>query len=72
MSKWLFLVLFALVIYLVVKQSRRKDRAQDRATPLPEDMVACARCGVNLPKSEAFQSQGRFFCSKDHGASESA
>lgn len=72
MGKWIFLVLFALVIYLAVKATTRKDRAKAHAPRLPEDMVACGRCGVNLPKSEAFQSQGRFFCCKDHGESESA
>ena len=69
MGKWLFLVLLAIVIYLFIKQTRRKDAARVDATRLPEDMVACVRCGVNLPKSEAHQVQGRFFCSKEHGAS---
>ena len=72
MGKWIFLVLFALVVYLAVKAARRKERAKARSLRLPEDMVACGRCGVNLPKSEAFQSQGRFFCCKDHGESETA
>lgn len=72
MGKWIFLVLFALVIYLAVKAARRKIRAKVRSLRTPEDMVACSRCGVNLPKSEAFQSQGRFFCCKDHGVSGSA
>ncbi|OFZ98026.1 MAG: hypothetical protein A3H35_00760 [Betaproteobacteria bacterium RIFCSPLOWO2_02_FULL_62_17] len=72
MGKWLFLVLLALVVYLAVKAARRKVRAKVRSLRTPEDMVACGRCGVNLPKSEAFQSQGRYFCCKDHGDSETA
>ncbi len=72
MGKWIFLVLFALVIYLAVKATRRKKRAKVHTLRSPEDMVACSRCGLNLPKSEAFQSQGRFFCCKDHGVSETA
>lgn len=28
----------------------------------PEDMVKCAHCGVNLPRSEAIYSGGDFFC----------
>ena len=72
MGKWLFMVLLALVIFLAVKAARRKVRAKVRSLRPPEDMVACGRCGVNLPKSEAFQAQGRFFCCKDHGVSGSA
>jgi uncharacterized protein len=70
MGKWIFLVLFALVVYLGVKAARRKARAKVRSLQTAEDMVACVRCGVNLPKSEAFQLQGRFFCCKDHGVPE--
>jgi uncharacterized protein len=29
-------------------------------------MVRCARCGVHLPKSEGFLSQGSFYCSDEH------
>jgi uncharacterized protein len=29
-------------------------------------MVACAGCGVHLPRSEALLSQGRFYCSEEH------
>jgi formylmethanofuran dehydrogenase subunit E len=27
-----------------------------------EDMVACARCGVNMPRSEAREEGGKYFC----------
>ena len=27
-----------------------------------EDMVACARCGVHLPRSEAREERGAFYC----------
>jgi len=69
MGKWIFLVLFALVVYLAVKAARRTSRAKADTPRIAEDMVACGRCGVNLPKSEAIESQGRFFCCKDHGVS---
>ena len=69
MGKWGFLILFALVVYLAVKATKRKNRAKSRVPPLAEDMVACAHCGVNLPKSEAIPLRGSFFCCKDHGVS---
>lgn len=31
-----------------------------------EDMVKCAQCGVNLPRSEAIYSGGEFFCTPEH------
>lgn len=31
-----------------------------------EDMVKCAQCGVNLPRSEAIYSGGDFFCTPEH------
>jgi len=31
-----------------------------------EDMVKCAHCGVNLPRSEAIYSGGDFFCTPEH------
>jgi uncharacterized protein len=37
------------------------------------ELVACAQCGVNLPKSEAYAASGvlpgaggRFYCSEEH------
>ena len=30
--------------------------------PQGEDMVTCARCGVNLPRSEALEAAGSFRC----------
>jgi uncharacterized protein len=29
-------------------------------------MVRCAQCGVHLPRSEGFLSQGNYFCSDEH------
>jgi len=33
---------------------------------MPERMVACARCGVHLPESEALEGDGGRFCSEEH------
>jgi uncharacterized protein len=62
----LFFVILGLVIWLIV---RGILRAQDRASRAPgaksaqgEDMVTCAKCGVNLPRSEAREENGRLVC----------
>ena len=69
MGKLLFLVGIGLVIYFLFKNYQNKlnrpqsTQASERG---PEDMVKCAQCGVNLPRSEAVFSQGEFFCTPEH------
>lgn len=69
MSKLLLLLGIGFVIYLMFKNYQRSlDRPSD-GTPTqrgPEDMVKCAHCGVNMPRSEAILSQGQFFCTPEH------
>jgi uncharacterized protein len=70
MSKILLFALLAFVVYLVLRQSRRDGRSDPTDGPgvAAETMVACARCGVNVPRSEVLESHGRFFCSEEHRA----
>ena len=65
MSKFLLLAVGIVVIYLVVKGLARKRRERAR-TPPGEQMVPCAHCRVNLPRSEATEAAGRFYCSEEH------
>jgi uncharacterized protein len=37
-----------------------------RQPPAQGELVRCAHCAVNLPKSEARSSDGRFYCSEEH------
>lgn len=60
-----------LVVYLVRRMAG--NRAGQAKVPPPagknkaaEDMVRCQACGVNLPRSEALMSQGRFYCCDEH------
>ena len=64
MGRILVLLFLALVIYWLF---RGFFRAQTKAPPPArsvkgEDMVACARCGVNLPRSETRDDAGRLVC----------
>jgi uncharacterized protein len=64
LGRILFLLIIAFLIYLLFKgflraQTRRGE--EDRKEKV-EDMVACARCGVNLPKSEARSEGAQFVC----------
>jgi len=64
------LIFIVLVVVLVVWLLRRALAAEDKP-PQAEgvakgDLVSCAHCGVNLPKSEARSAGGRHYCSEEH------
>jgi uncharacterized protein len=65
LGRILLLVVIGVLIWLIF---RGFFRAQTRKSDLParsvegEDMVACARCGVNLPRSEAREEGGALVC----------
>ena len=65
------LILIAIVVFFVVWMVRRALSAppadgQSRASESHGDLVACAHCGVNLPRSEARSEAGRHYCSEEH------
>jgi uncharacterized protein len=64
-SKLLLLVVAIVVVYFVLTGLARK-RGQRSAPPPVEPMVPCAHCGINVPRSEALEAAGRFFCSEQH------
>lgn len=67
MSKLLLLIIAALLVYWVLRSySKGLQKSHQQREAAGEDMVCCAHCGVNLPKSESFTSQGDFFCSQEH------
>lgn len=66
MGRILLLLIIGFLIYLLFKgffKSATKKEAQPPATTTQgEDMVTCARCGVNLPRSSATEEGGRLVC----------
>lgn len=68
MGKLIFFALLALAVVLWFRHQANKRTGVDAKTePKPvEDMVRCAKCGVNLPRSEAILSQERFYCCDEH------
>ncbi len=73
MAKLLLLIAVFAVVVLLLKNyqrslSRQRDESQgaEGAPAASEDMVRCAQCGVHLPRSEGFLSQGSYFCSDEH------
>ncbi|MBI2315800.1 MAG: hypothetical protein HYY28_10185 [Betaproteobacteria bacterium] len=70
MGKIIFFLILAAVAYLLLRAMTRPKRTDSPSAKTAEGSVetmqACARCGVNLPKSEALEADGRFFCSEEH------
>jgi uncharacterized protein len=66
----LFWVLLGLVVYVVwrwwnVKQRLGAQHAKSKKIT-QETMVPCDICGLNVPQSEAFAGNGRWYCSDEH------
>ena len=52
-----------------VEKKEERDKAKHQAAVQklsPVDIVACAVCGVHLPKSEALRSADSYFCGDAH------
>jgi len=67
----LFLVAVVLLLWLLRKSSTR--RAPPPSAPrdpaaTPQPMLACAQCGVHLPRDEALPGRGGVFCGEAHRA----
>jgi uncharacterized protein len=63
------LIVLGLIVVLVVWLLRRAlagPRAGDTPPGEAGELVACAHCGVNLPRSEARSAGGRHYCSEEH------
>jgi len=64
LGRILFWLLIAVLFWWFVKgllKSRKREDAPAQSVR-GEDMVSCARCGVNLPRSDAREENGKYFC----------
>lgn len=71
MGKLLFWTLIGVALYALYRATKRRQVRQDadqRASRPEEveDMVRCAVCKVNLPRSEAILTHGHFYCCDAH------
>jgi len=64
------LVLIVVAVGAAWWRSQQAPAARSKSAPprrtTPENMVACAHCGVHLPRSEALVQDGKFYCSAAH------
>ena len=68
MGRILLLIIIGLAIYLLFRNFMRSQakaeaqRTERQDAREAEDMIACARCGVNLPRSSAARDGERWIC----------
>lgn len=65
MSRILLVLAIVVVVYLFFKSKRAKSQTHTIQNPV-ENMVKCAACELNIPKSESLQVGTYFFCSAEH------
>ena len=72
MKIFLFLIAVFLLLWLLRGGQRRRTppppTAQQRTLAEPQPMLACAQCGVHLPRDEALPGKGGVFCGDAHRA----
>lgn len=71
--KLLILIVAVAVLWLLLKGLVRRNRGDSSrgpasAAPQPQQMLACAQCGVHLPRDEALPGRGGVFCGEAHRA----
>jgi len=69
MARILLLLIIGFILYLLfrgfVRVNTKKDGPPAAMTTQGEDMVTCAKCGVNMPRSEARDDGGRLVCANN-------
>ena len=68
--KYLIIALFIYIAYKVVKNLRsistsaRRAQTQRNAIGEPKELIACAKCGTFVLKSNALVANSNYFCSE--------
>ena len=62
----LFLVVVFVLLWLLRGATTRRRGGAARPPPAPQEMIACAYCGVHLPRDEALPGRGGVFCGDAH------
>jgi len=77
MGKFIVLLVVVFLIVWLVRGGRPGRSAPGPATPpappadvaaTPDTIVACAHCGLHLPKADALPGRGGVFCGEAHRA----
>jgi uncharacterized protein len=68
MMRILILVALAAAVYLLIRQFSRKQpyHPSNPSSPPSRETVQCAQCHIYIPKDEAVNAEGQFFCCPQH------
>ncbi|WP_280152822.1 PP0621 family protein [Piscinibacter sp. XHJ-5] len=70
--KYLIVILVVLLVLWLARSSRRTVRREASQPPSSarqqQPMLACAHCGLHLPRDEALPGRGGVFCGEAHRA----
>ena len=66
MGKLLVLIALVVVAFWLLKRALHRSSEKDSPKSITGDLVACAHCGVNLPREEARAAGAELYCSEEH------
>ena len=70
MGRLILIAIAVLVLVWLVRRALASGSSSKEKNPADTeqkgDLVTCAHCKVNLPKSEARSAGGRHYCSEEH------
>ncbi len=69
MGRLLVLILLVVAAVWLVRRALRSQvskQVMGQKTAAPDELVACAHCGVHLPRAEARPGAGGLYCSEEH------
>ena len=64
MGRLIVLIVLVVLAVWVIRRALRTTRKDDAR--IQQDLVACARCGMHLPRDEAREADGRLYCGEEH------
>lgn len=62
----LILLLLVLVAWWIARLRAPRPPRRRGAAPRPQEIVACAHCGLHLPRADAVAGPGGLYCSEAH------
>jgi len=69
MGRLVVLVVLVVLAAWLIRRALRAARGADsikKQSSIQQDLVACARCGMHLPRNEAREAAGKLYCGEEH------
>ena len=64
------ILIIALVVWLLLRMMKnwanKKVQSQKKEPVELETVVPCHHCGLHIPKTEALESDNKYYCSQEH------